>query len=118
MLVGCPENPTCNTCTLKKGKYTVPNYSELDNGYAITGAKLQHDVDFMSHCPRPPSGETPPCSRSDTKDVMPAEAGKTYTKGLIYETDSSQDTESAIVTITLSKSGKPDIPKTINVTVL
>jgi len=117
-LTACPAKPGCPNCSIKRGKYTIPAESELPAGYSITAAKIQHDVDYQSHCPSPPSGETPPCSRSDSEDVMPAEPEKTYERRLIFRTDSAQDSETAVVILTLSQSGKPDINENVSVTIL
>lgn len=118
LLTACPPKPVCPNCSIKRGKYTIPAESELPDGYTITAAKLEHDVDYDSHCPDPPSGDTPPCNRNDTKSVMPAEPEKSYTKRLIFPTDAAQDSESAVVHLTLSKPGKPDITEDVSVTVL
>lgn len=118
LLTGCPDHPTCPDCSVKDGKYTVGEYDELDDGYEITGAKLTHTVQFNSHCPSPPSGDRPPCSRSDTTDVMPAQPGESYTKTLLFRTDSNQDSESANVELTLTLSGKPDVTKNVTVTIV
>ena len=118
LLTACPPKPPCPNCSIKRGKYTIPAESELPDGYTIAGAKLEHDVDYQSHCPEPPSGDTPPCSRTDTKDVMPADPEKEYTKRLIFSTDSAQDSESATVILRLSSPGKPDINENVPVTIL
>ena len=105
-----PDEPTCPDCTVKDGKYTVGNYSELSNGYTITAARLSHDVDYESHCPAPPASEEPPCERSGGISVLPATGGQTYVHELIFATDWNQgDSESAEVQFTLTKSGSPDV---------
>ncbi len=110
---GCPPTPTCPSCTLKKAKYTVKKYRELDLGYTITAAQLSHRVDYESHCPKPPSGDSPPCQRADSRSVMPAVEGEEYDEDLMFKTDESLgDSETATVTFTLTKSGSPTLTKT------
>ena len=117
ILSGCPDVPGCPDCTIKTGKYTVPSERDLD-GYTISEAKLKHDVSFQSHCPDPPSGDKPPCSRSKTKSVMPAEPGKSYEERLIFATDAAQDSESAEVILTLTQAGQPDVTERLAVTIV
>lgn len=117
LLTGCPPEPPCPNCTVKTGAYKIPDESALPSGFTISDAELTHDVDYRSHCPDPPSGETPPCQRSDSKSVMPVRPGDEDETKLIFATDSNQDNESAEIKLTLTRTGQPNQTVTVPVTV-
>lgn len=113
-----PPHPVCPNCSLKRGSYTIPADSAFPAGYAITSARLTHDVDYESHCPAPPASEDPPCERSGAISVLPAVWEQSYEEPLIFATDWDKgDEEEAKVELTLTKSGSPDIVESLPVTV-
>lgn len=118
-LGGCPTNPTCPECTIKKGQYKIPKYKELDQGYSITDVAVGHHVTYESHCPNPPQSDDPPCQRSAKASWMPANPGVDEEKSLILETNwDLNDRETAEVTVTMEKRGAPTLSTTVSVTVV
>lgn len=113
-----PPKPPCPNCSIKNGSYTIPPQSAFPSGYTITAARLTHNVEYESHCPAPPASEDPPCERSGAISVLPAVWDQSYEEPLIFATDWGQgDEESALVELTLSKSGSPDIVERLAVSI-
>ncbi|MEM6990125.1 MAG: hypothetical protein AAF721_06500 [Myxococcota bacterium] len=106
LIPGCPDTTPCPNCTVKKAKFGIKKYKALDEGFTISEAELEQRISYQSHCPAPPT-ETPPCARSEKKSIMPVAGGDEVDVPLYLPTN-NKDTETATLTVTMSKSGSPD----------